>query len=68
MIQCRRATIEDLKLLVDGNLSIAEETEGVELSEAKLNEGISAILETRIKEFIGSQHLKTSHWADLGDL
>ncbi|MEE2821186.1 MAG: GNAT family N-acetyltransferase [Pseudomonadota bacterium] len=73
MIQCRRATIQDLKFLVDGNLSIAEETEGVELSEAKLNKGISAILEDEnkgiywvatLEDQVIGQILVTYEWSD----
>ena len=73
MIQCRRATIEDLKFLVDGNRAIARETEGIELSEAKLSEGVSALLEddnkgmywvaTRQDQVIG-QILVTYEWSD----
>ena len=60
MIKCRRATIEDLKFLVDGNRAIARETEGIELSEATLSDGVSALLEDDTKkECIGSQHVKT---------
>ena len=73
MVQCRRATIEDLKFLVDGNRAIAKETEGVELSEATLSSGISALLEddtkgiywvaTREDQVIG-QILVTYEWSD----
>ncbi len=49
MIHCRRATIEDRRYLVDGNHSIAKETEGIELSETKLGPGIKAILEDENK-------------------
>ena len=58
MIQCRRATIKDLRYLIQGNRSIANETEGIELSEAKLGPGITAILEDGNKESTGSQPLK----------
>lgn len=73
MIKCRRATIEDLKFLVDGNRAIARETEGIELSEATLRDGVSALLEddtkgmywvaTRQDQVIG-QILVTYEWSD----
>ena len=73
MIQYRRATIQDLKFLVDGNRFIAEETEGVELSEAKLSPGISAILEddnkgiywvATLEDQVIGQILVTYEWSD----
>jgi len=73
MIKCRRATIEDLKFLVHGNRAIARETEGIELSEATLSDGVSALLEddnkgmywvaTRQDQVIG-QILVTYEWSD----
>ncbi|CAI8418523.1 MAG: Aminoalkylphosphonate N-acetyltransferase [Gammaproteobacteria bacterium] len=73
MIHCRRATIEDHRYLVDGNHSIAKETEGIELSETKLGPGIKAILEDENKgiywvaihegQIIG-QILVTYEWSD----
>ena len=73
MIQCRRATIQDLKFLIDGNRFIAEETEGVELSETKLSPGISAILEddnkgiywvATLEDHVIGQILVTYEWSD----
>jgi len=73
MIHCRRATIDDLEHLVDGNQSIARETEGVELSEAKLKPGIAAILDDQnkgiywvaiIEEQVIGQILVTYEWSD----
>ena len=73
MIDCRRATIADLKYLVDGNRSIALETEGVELLEAKLRMGIEAILDDEnkgiywvacLEEQVVGQILVTYEWSD----
>ena len=73
MIQCRRATIQDLKFLIDGNRFIAEETEGVELSETNLSPGISAILEddnkgiywvATLEDQVIGQILVTYEWSD----
>ena len=73
MVYCRRATIEDLQYLIHGNRSIAQETEGVVLSEIKLRPGVAAVLEdehkgiywvaTREEEIIG-QMLVTYEWSD----
>ena len=62
-----------LKHLVDGNRSIALETEGVELSEAKLRMGIEAILDDEnkgiywvaiLEEQVVGQILVTYEWSD----
>ena len=59
IIHCRRATIKDLRYLIQGNRSIANETEGIELSEAKLGSESRQFSKTAIKESTGSQPLKT---------
>ena len=73
MIQCRRATIKDLRYLIQGNRSIANETEGIELSEAMLGSGITAILEdgnkgiywvATLEDQIIGQILVTYEWSD----
>ena len=73
MIQCRRATIEDLKFLVDGNRAIARETEGIELSEATLRRGVSVLLKDDnkgmywvacLEEQVFGQILVTYEWSD----
>jgi GNAT superfamily N-acetyltransferase len=73
MIDCRRATIDDLSYLVDGNRSIAKETEGLELSEAKLRPGIAAILDDQnkgiywvacLEKQVVGQILVTYEWSD----
>ena len=73
MIHCRRATIKDLRYLIQGNRSIANETEGIELSEAKLGPGITAILEdgnkgiywvATLEDQIIGQILVTYEWSD----
>lgn len=43
----RRASLEDLQALVDGNRAMAEETEGLELDEATVRAGVRAVLEGR---------------------
>ena len=73
MIHCRRATDDDLPFLIEGNQSIASETEGVHLSESTLRPGIQAIIEDIHKgiywvavndQKIVGQILVTYEWSD----
>jgi len=73
MIHCRRATDDDLPFLIEGNQSIASETEGVHLSESTLRLGIQAIIEDIHKgiywvavndQKIVGQILVTYEWSD----
>lgn len=69
----RPAAIQDLDFLVRGNREMARETEGIELDEAILREGVRAVLEGkqpgtyRILEVDGApvaQLLLTYEWSD----
>ena len=73
MIHCRRATGDDLPFLIEGNQSIASETENVHLSEATLRLGIQAIIEDIHKgiywvavndQRVVGQILVTYEWSD----
>ena len=73
MIHCRRATDDDLPFLIEGNQSIASETEGVDLSETTLRPGIQAIIEDIHKgiywvavndQKVVGQILVTYEWSD----
>jgi len=73
MIHCRRATGDDLPFLIEGNQSIASETEGVNLSETTLRPGIRAIIEDIHKgiywvavndQRVVGQILVTYEWSD----
>lgn len=47
MLHVRRATPADLELLVSGNLTMARETEGLDLDPDTLRAGVRALLEER---------------------
>ena len=47
MINCRPATIEDLTRIVAGNCAMAKETEGIDLSRTKVDDGVRAVLSNK---------------------
>jgi GNAT superfamily N-acetyltransferase len=72
-VKIRPARIEDLETLVQGNLKLAEETEGVRLDVDTLRQGIRALLESQapgryvVAELDGrvvGQLLVTFEWSD----
>jgi ribosomal protein S18 acetylase RimI-like enzyme len=73
MVTIRPARLDDLEAIVDGNVALARESEGVRLDQATLREGIRALLEERapgrywIAELEGhavGQLLITFEWSD----
>ena len=44
MINCRLAAIEDLPCIVAGNYAMAKETEGIDLSQTTIDDGVRAVL------------------------
>jgi GNAT superfamily N-acetyltransferase len=47
MVKVRAARLDDLDVLIDGNVALARETESITLDAATLREGIRALLEGR---------------------
>jgi ribosomal protein S18 acetylase RimI-like enzyme len=73
VLNVRRATLADLDVIVAGNLSLAEESEGLHLDPETLRQGVQALLEGRVpgrywvadrgNEVVG-QLLVTYEWSD----
>ena len=73
MALVRAAALSDLEAIVDGNIALAEESEGLRLDRETLRAGIRALLENRapgrywVAEFEGvvvGQLLITFEWSD----
>ena len=48
MFSVRRANIDDLQLIVDFQIKMAVESEGVDLEEATINSGVGAVLKGEV--------------------
>lgn len=64
-MRVRPATPDDLERIVEGNLAIAQETEGLALDRARLTDGVRAVLEGRAS---GLYRLAERDGAVLGQL
>ncbi|GAB1453784.1 GNAT family N-acetyltransferase [Draconibacterium sp.] len=72
-MQVRKATAEDIASIVDFQLKMAAETEGIQLDEATVFKGVSAVVEdsgkgqyyvTEINEKLVASLLTTFEWSD----